>query len=245
MLVSRLVAAVEATAGPETGLAALENAAMVKRFAVVGIGSFWLLKSVTLALPDAPTPNARISSAGSSQRVNFYRFPAAGMGRLSGAFESIPAASRNISFQTLPPEKDCAAFFCKYLYVKPPRQNLRYQASSNTSLVGRATDAASRIVVIRDDSGKARVNSAYFVRLLTSVAAHAASRPYWERPSAKAPLSDFGSTVGNDAGMNLLHEFGPGVQQMVSGHVPQFVSRIEDRVLRQQKPKGSAALAAR
>jgi hypothetical protein len=45
-----------------------------------------------------------------------------------------------------------------------------------------------------------------------------------------APFSDFGSTVGNDAGMNLWHEFGPGIQQLMKSHAPKFVSKIEERI---------------
>jgi hypothetical protein len=96
-------------------------------------------------------------------------------------------------------------------------------------MMGRATYAASRIFVTRDDSGKGRLNTSYLVRTLTSVAAATASRPYWRRP-AGAPISDFGSTVGNDTGMNLWHEFGPGIQQLMKNHAPKFVSKIEERI---------------
>jgi hypothetical protein len=30
--------------------------------------------------------------------------------------------------------------------------------------------------------------------------------------------------------MNLLHEFGPGLQQLVKSHAPKFVSRVEQRL---------------
>ena len=96
--------------------------------------------------------------------------------------------------------------------------------------MGRATDAASRILVTRDQSGRPRLNTSYFLRVATSVAAHSASRTYRAR-SGTAPLGDFGSTVGNDAGMNLLHEFGPAVRKMATGHLPEFVSRIEERII--------------
>jgi len=95
--------------------------------------------------------------------------------------------------------------------------------------MGRASDAISRVFVTRDDTGKSRLNSAYFLRALSSVAADTASRPYWRR-SAGQPISDFGSTLGNDAGMNLLHEFRPGLQQLVKSHGPRFVSKIVQSV---------------
>ena len=90
--------------------------------------------------------------------------------------------------------------------------------------------AAARIFFTRDESGQDRVNTSYFLRALTTVAASTASRPYWRR-SATDPISAFGSTVGNDAGMNLLHEFQPGIQHLVTTHAPKFVVKmIGDRI---------------
>src|SRR5712692_1802688 len=47
---------------------------------------------------------------------------------------------------------------------------------------------------------------------LTSVAIATAYRPYWAR-STSATFRTFGSTIGSDAGINLFHEFGPGIRQ--------------------------------
>jgi hypothetical protein len=91
--------------------------------------------------------------------------------------------------------------------------------------MGRASDAASRIFVTRDDSGKARLNTSYFLGVLASVAIHTAYRPYWTR-STSATFNNFGSTIGSDAGLNVFHEFQPGILQMVKGHTPKFVFRI-------------------
>src|SRR5258706_475768 len=74
-------------------------------------------------------------------------------------------------------------------------------------------------------AGSGRLNTSYFLRAVTLAAGDTASRPYWRR-SAGEPFSAFGSTVGNDAGMNLLHEFGPGIQHAVKSHGPKFVARI-------------------
>jgi hypothetical protein len=95
--------------------------------------------------------------------------------------------------------------------------------------MGRATYAASRILFTQDNSGRGSLNTSYFLAVLSSAAAHTAYRPYWRR-SVSEPFSDFGSTIGNDAGMNLLHEFGPGLQQLMKSHAPKFVSRIEERL---------------
>lgn len=123
-------------------------------------------------------------------------------------------------------------FFSKYLSASR-QQNSNHEPSSSGKVVARATDAASRIFLTRAPSGKPRFNTPYFMRVLTSVAAESASRRYRAR-SGTAPLSAFGSTVGNDAGMNLLHEFGPGIRQKVTGHLPEFVSRIGEHISRAQ-----------
>jgi hypothetical protein len=126
-------------------------------------------------------------------------------------------------------QKESSDFFGKYLYPSLLKRNLNYHPSSSSSLMGRAMYAASGVFITRDESGKGRLNSSYFLGVLSAVAVHTAYRPYWARSSG-APISDFGSTIGNDAGMNLLHEFRPGLEQLMKNHAPKFVSRIEERI---------------
>ena len=158
---------------------------------------------------------------------------------LIGVPSTLPSP-RALIFQSAPASDDSGAFFKrhfdKYFDTSLSRQDSRYHASSKDTLIGRATDAASRIFVTRDEFGKRRLNTSYFVGVLTAVAAHSASRPYWAR-SNSMPLNDFGSTVGNDAGMNLMHEFGPGLRQAVAGHMPSIVFRVEKRILRETNPR--------
>jgi hypothetical protein len=142
--------------------------------------------------------------------------------------------------KTGPGRNEYGAFLEKYLYLSSCKRNLHYQASSSESLMGRARDAASGIFVTRDESGQRRLNTSYFVGVLTSVAAHSAQRPYWAR-SGSVPVGDVGSTFGNDAGMNLLREFGPGLRQAVTGHMPGFVFKIEDRMVRERQPRIAVA----
>ncbi len=125
-------------------------------------------------------------------------------------------------------EKQSKTIFDRYLAAGSVKQQSSRQPS-DSRIMGRATYAASRVLVTRDGSGKGRLNTSYLVRALASVAADTASRPYWKR-SVGAPFSDFGSTVGNDAGMNLWHEFRPGIEQVMKSHAPRFVSRIEARI---------------
>jgi hypothetical protein len=120
-------------------------------------------------------------------------------------------------------------FFSRHLYPALSQRSPRYRTEESGRLISRATSAASRTFITREDSGKAKLNTSYFLRVLSSTVLHTASVPYWRR-SAGAPFSDFGATVGNDAGMNVLHEFEPGVEKLLKSHTPRFVSAMEQRI---------------
>ena len=156
------------------------------------------------SLPDAPavqtSAQANLNSSAQFGNFDFYR----------------EKPNQNIS-------RD---FFTRHLYPMLPKPNLNYHPA-NESLVRRATYAASRTLITRDDSGKARLNTSYLLRTLTSVAKDTASTPYWRRHFPD-PFSDFGSTIGNDVGMNVLHEFEPGFQTLLKNHTPRFLTAMEE-----------------
>ena len=200
---------------------------MVKRIAAVGVVSFVLLaaceavcQNVRHSLPDAPSVRAATQEQNFNVFIEQARLPLKyGTMRQSGFATSYKAAFN---------QKESNPIFVKFLYPSMLKQQPGY-SSSGSSLMGRTTYATSRIFVMRDGSGKSRMNTSYLLRALTSVAADTASRPYWRRSFAE-PFSDFGSTVGNDTGMNLWHEFGPGIKQLMKSHTPKFVSKIEERI---------------
>jgi hypothetical protein len=130
-------------------------------------------------------------------------------------------------------QKESGAFFSKYLYPALLKQDPRYYPSNSGSFLGRVTYAASRIVITRNDSGERTLNTSYFLGVLTSVAISTAYRPYWTR-STSATFETFGSTIGSDAGINLLHEFEPSIRHIVKRRAPKFVSRIEERITNDQ-----------
>ncbi len=228
---------------------ALVGPIMVKRIAPLGFVSWILLaacgavcQEVDQSLPDAPSLQAATQPEGSFKVAGEARSPfklaatgnPAGVTRQSG-FGSLdkPALSALAG----------NAILAK-LFSSSPQRPSGNHASSSGSLMGRASDAISRVFVTRDDAGRSRPNGAYFLRAMCSVAADTASRPYWRR-SAGEPFGDFGSTLGNDAGMNLLHEFRPGLQQLVASHAPRFVSKIVDSVGHAQGPGGAASPISR
>ena len=156
------------------------------------------------SLPDAPAvqASAQANPNGSAQFGNF------------------------VFYQEKLDQNSSGDFFIKHLYPTLPKRNLNYHPA-NESLVHRATYAASRTFITRDDSGKAGLNTSYLLRTLTLVAKETASTPYWRRHFAD-PLSDFGSTIGNDVGMNVLHEFEPGIEKLLKNHTPKFVTALEE-----------------
>jgi len=125
--------------------------------------------------------------------------------------------------QEQPDQNSSRDFFTRHLYPTLPKRNLNYHPA-NEGLVRRATYAASRTLITRDDFGKARLNTSYLLRTLTLVAKDTASTPYWRRHFAD-PFSDFGSAIGNDVGTNVLHEFEPGIEKLLKNHTPKFVTK--------------------
>jgi hypothetical protein len=191
------------------------------------------------SLPDAPSVQPRTQAEKFRTFVDEARSPltlgAVGvnagvmreteLGRLTpGRQLSLPTLYEGLLIQ-----KESSAFFGKYLYPSLLKQDPRYYGSTSGSFLGRASYAASRILITRNDFGKRTLNTSYFLGLLTSVAISTAYRPYWRR-STSVTFKTFGATIGSDAGINLFHEFGPGIRQMVRSHSPKFVSRIEARI---------------
>jgi hypothetical protein len=106
------------------------------------------------------------------------------------------------------------------------RHPANYRPSTNGGLMRRAASTALGTFLRRTPSGKNKLDTSYLLGVLSSAVIQTAYRPYWNRP-VSAPFSDFGSRVGNDAGMNLLHEFRPGLEELLKSHTPKFISRIE------------------
>ena len=204
------------------------------------------------SLPDAPSAQTQAKksrtfpheacslSALGAVGINLSLVRGAALGHVNPRLPS----SFTTPYEAAITHSDSRTFLDKYLYPSLLKQNLRYHSSTSASFMGRATDAASRIFITRDDSGKGRLNTSYFLGVLTSVAIDTAYRPYWAR-SSSATFNNFGATIGSDAGINLLHEFEPGFRQTVKGHTPKFVSRIEERIARDQDSRRGASTPTR
>ena len=189
------------------------------------------------SLPDAPssvrlpTPAERFRSFTNEARSPLARAAVSiGPGvreTEKGLVTPRPPPRSTVPYEAAFIQKESSAFLEKYLY--PPFLNSRYYASTSDNFMGRVSYAASRIFITRDRSGKGRLNTSYFIGVLASVAVHSAYRPNGTQ-STSAAFGNFSSAVGSDAGINVYHEFGPGIRQMLKGHIPRFVSRIEERI---------------
>ncbi len=190
------------------------------------------------SLPDAPSAQTSIQTEPFRPFLDRARLPSTlGVVGINSGVAREPElantalkveANLTVTYKARSPQQKSSSFFDKYLYPSLLKANLRYHPSTRSSFLGRATDAASGIFITRDDLGRTRLNATYFLGVLTSVAVHTAHRPYWAR-SASDPFSNFGSTIGSDAGVNLFHEFEPCIRQIIKGHAPKFASRIENR----------------
>jgi hypothetical protein len=209
--------------------------------------------SLAKALPDAPSAKvlqaARLQKmaavTGSTLSPTTVLLPAKQEGANALVAPEKPVAielpeAPSMLYQPAPAAKENTVFLTRYLEPYALRRAIHYSPSSSATLMGRATDAASRLFITRDEAGNRHLNTPYLLRALTVVAAANASSRYRARSGA-APLSDFGSTVGGDAGMNLLHEFGPGLKQMMSAHMPDLVSRFQH----QQTYRNASAVPSR
>jgi hypothetical protein len=185
-------------------------------------------QSLCQSLPDAPLVQGLTSALKSNVFVDEARsaFAFGAMGGKAGLMRQggFAPPERVISSQ-----RESSNVFKQYLNSSVLKQQLAYHSSRSVGLIGRATYAGSRIFVTRDEFGKSRLNTPYLLRALGSMAAATASRPYWRR-SLGEPFGDFGSTVGNEAGMNLWHEFRPGIEQLLKSHTPRVVSKIKARI---------------
>ena len=168
------------------------------------------------SLPDAPSVQPPTQAEKFRTFVDEARSPLT-LGAVAISAGVMREPSLTALYKVVFVQKESSAFLGKYLYPSLLKQDPRYYPSTSGSFLGRATYAASRILITRNDSGKRTLNASYFLGVLTSVAIATAYRPYWRR-STSATFKTFGSTIGSDVGINLFHEFGPGIRRMLKGH---------------------------
>lgn len=197
-----------------------QKEAFVKRTTPIRVISFFLLACCAASCQELASsewkslPNAPLSIQPPRQVERFHTF-FIGEGLQRGAGQGQSAPGPQPSFTIL------------HQVAFVPRKISVYAPSTSASLMGRVSYAASSLLIARDGSGKGKLNTTYFIEVLTSVAAHAAYRSPKER-STSTTFNNLGSTIGSDAGINVYHEFGPGIRQIVKKLTPRFGPRTEE-----------------
>jgi len=133
-------------------------------------------------------------------------------------------------------EHQTANFFGKYLFPTLLSQDPRYHPSEKDGFWSRSTYAATRVLITRRDNGTKTINSSYLLGVLVSSAIAASYQPV--RRTSGQTLCDFGSTVGGDAGMNILKEFWPQLRSKLSPMAPKKLRDFGGRVMRQEERVG-------
>ena len=218
------------------------------------------LRGTQSSLPDAP------SAVPATQRERFQVFEEArtpfifdGTAVNAGVAREPPehlAPGVTPSFSTLYEapvvQKESAVFFDRYLYPSLRRQDPRYRPSTSETFLDRVSYAASRLFITRDDSGKRRFNASYLLAALASAAvANTTYRRYRTQlvPYQTQPVSgtfgNFGSTVGGDAGRNILQQLWPGIHQILGGHSLKVLQKVEERTATDPMPATPVLTLAR
>lgn len=212
----------------------------MKRAAPIEIISFLVLiacAATCQSLPDAPSAHLQIPANRLQEPVGDgpspVDMPATAVHEPASEFLTRQAS---LSASYTPTVKD-SSILNKYLSRSLQARQQHYRPTTGGSFMSRATAAALHTFITRDDSGKGKLSTSYLLGTLTSVVADNAYRPYWVRSSASSTFNNFGSTIGSDAGMNVLHEFAPGIRQMLLSHAPGFVSRIGERISHDQSSR--------
>jgi hypothetical protein len=133
-------------------------------------------------------------------------------------------------------EHETSSFFGQYLFPKLLSQDPRYHPSEKDGFWKRSTYAASRVLLTRNDAGQKTVNSSYLLGALVSTAVASCYRPP-RYQGAGQTMADFGSTVGGDAGMNILKEFWPQLRNRIRPITPKRLRNLEDRLVGYQEPE--------
>jgi hypothetical protein len=133
-------------------------------------------------------------------------------------------------------QRESNEFLSTYLFPKLFNQDPRYHPAETENTMGRAVYAASRVLITRKDDGSKTLNTSYLLGTIVTSSLANAYRPYWAR-SASNTFSDVGSTIGGDAGFNLLREFWPQLREKLSTHTPKTFKKIGKKFSGEDEPK--------
>jgi hypothetical protein len=116
-------------------------------------------------------------------------------------------------------------FFTKFLLPTVFHQDPRYHPSTDTGTSDRATYALSRVLITRNDNGRATLNTSELLGAVLAASITSAYHPYRHfTPGETADRAASG--IGADAGMNLLREFWPDIREHIIDHGPRVMQAL-------------------
>lgn len=127
-------------------------------------------------------------------------------------------------------EHETSSFLGNYLFPTLLNQDPRFHPSGKDGFWKRSTFAASRVLITRNDAGKRTINTSYLLGVLVSTAIGNLYRPPRYR-SVGQTWMDFGSTVGGDAGTNVVKEFWPEISKRLKPITPKRLRKLEDSLI--------------
>lgn len=120
-------------------------------------------------------------------------------------------------------------FFTKFLLPSVFHQDPRYHMSDDTDVKGRGLYALSRVFITRNDNGRSTLNTSELLGAALAGSITTAYHPY-HQPTAGDVASRAVSSIGADAGMNMLREFWPDIRGHIMDHGPKVVQTLVTRI---------------
>ena len=126
-------------------------------------------------------------------------------------------------------DREAGAFFQSFLLPSIFHQDPRYfRMGPSRGILGRATYAASRVFITRDDDGHNAFNTSLVLGTLIVKGLTNAYYPVPQRGFSDT-ASRFGGSLLSSAQTDVLREFWPDITRIFRKHEPDRMKRLEDR----------------
>ncbi len=132
-------------------------------------------------------------------------------------------------FGTRLADTEVRSFFSQFFFPVILNQDPRYFPKRQGNIFDRGWYAATRVLVVRADSGNPQFNTSYLLGVAFSRAASTAYIPEDQRNLGDTMLSIVGA-YGSDAGSYVLQEFWPDIVRVFRRHAPHSMVDIEKKI---------------
>jgi hypothetical protein len=126
-------------------------------------------------------------------------------------------------------DTETRSFFSQFFFPAILNQDPRYFPKREGNVFERGWYAATRVLVVRADSGQSTFNSSYLLSVAFTRALSTAYIPENQQNFRDTMLSIVGA-YGSDAGSYVLQEFWPDIMRVFRRHAPEPVVKIEQKL---------------